>query len=80
MTCIGNPMKNNQGGNEPTRRLWSGITMKMTEKLHAQGTEEDPKGCSWVSEHYLGAGGKDKCSMLGCIKNQVILKSPHVFI
>lgn len=56
-------MKNKQRGYVPTRGLWSGVSMKMTEKLHAQGIEEDPKGCSCVSEYCLGGGVKDRPSM-----------------
>lgn len=32
-----------QVGYVPIRRLWSGVSIRMTEKLHDQGVEEDFK-------------------------------------
>lgn len=54
------PVKNKQTGHVPTRRLWSGVSMKVTGKLHVQGVKEDSKCCS---EHRLGVGLKETCSV-----------------
>lgn len=56
MPYSGNTVRNKQAGYLPTQRLWSGVALRMTEKLHAHMIREDYRCCSWVSNHHLGVG------------------------
>lgn len=51
-----------QVGYVAIRRLWSGVSIRMTEKLHDQGVEEDFKFFPRVSKHCLGVGVGDRFS------------------